>query len=59
MSVFYSLIKEDNKKKLEFQTDSKELYEDVAKYVDNCLDAIRYRNRVEQVKVVDDGELTE
>lgn len=59
MSVFYSLIKEDNKKKLEFQTSSKELYEDVAKYVANCLDAIRYRNRVEQVKVVDDGELTE
>lgn len=41
----------NNGGKIEFWTDSDELYENVARYINTCVDASSWRNRVEKVTV--------
>ena len=47
--------------KIEFWTDSEELLQDVGKYIQNCIDATQWRNRMERLSAppirdeIDDG----
>ena len=52
--VAYHLIKDGNK--IEFWTNSNELAEDVGKYIQNCIDAISWRNRIERVNIIENKE---
>lgn len=50
MATLYSIETKGNE--IKFWTNSDELYKDVARYIQNCVDAITYRDRVEQIKRV-------
>lgn len=52
MPTNYSFEAKDNEVK--FWTNNDELYKDVTRYILNCVDAISWRNRVEQVKRIDE-----
>lgn len=54
--IHYSL-EYDGKGTIEFWTDSKEIVEDVSKYIRNVVDAVSWRNQVARVqKVKDDNK---
>jgi len=44
----YSLITHNESQKIEFTTDNEELYLEVQHYIENCVDAIQYRNMIER-----------
>lgn len=52
MPTNYSFETKGNEVK--FWTNNNELYKDVTRYIQNCIDAISWRNRVEQVKRLDE-----
>ena len=54
MPTHYSIEAKGNEVK--FWTNNDELYNDVTRYIKNCVDAISWRNRVEQVKRFKDEE---
>lgn len=37
---------------IEFSTNNEELYADVRKYISNCIDAVRWNSRVEELKTI-------
>ena len=41
---------------LSFWTDNETMYADVTKYIQNCIDACSWRNRVQEVKRIDESE---
>ena len=42
----------EDKGEIKFWTNNDELLIDVCKYIENCIDATRYRNGVEQIDAV-------
>ena len=41
---------------LSFWTDNETMYADVTKYIQNCVDACSWRNRVQEVKRIKESE---
>ena len=48
--ISYSIVQD--KDKIEFWTDNPELFEEVSRYIQTCVDAISWRNRIERLNKI-------
>lgn len=52
METNYSFSADPKTMTIEFSTNNEELYSDVRKYINNCIDAVRWNSRVEEIKII-------